>query len=227
MLLLSDKRLLLIVTGMLVQIGAFSGPTDAQETTQCFSLEFFYDSSVDDSAELRSALSEFAEERTGLILHLRDLNQDEQLKLRIDDISRHFGMQEIKLPAIYGLKYVVDGLQTREQLERRLDEVLTMTAYVRNGCPHCRDAKAFLGKYAVRYPALEIVFKEVITSQENQQEMQSVVRRYRQQAVSLPVLHYCNSLTIGFDREETTGKRVLQTLDYWSRACTPKKKTDP
>lgn len=196
----------------------------AQETTQCFSIEFFYDSSVDEVEEIRAALAKFAEDRTGLLVRLRDTQSDEAVEKRLDQIAQHFRLKEVQLPAVYGMNHVVAGIESEEQLERRLSEILRLTAYVRNGCPHCRAAKEFLGKYGQRYPALEIVYKEVITDAAANREMQQVVSRYRRSAASLPVIHYCNDLTIGFDRESTTGRTVMQKLDYWSRACEAQKK---
>ena len=214
-------RVNLIATAFLCFVGTATQAVRGQENTQCFSIEFFYDSSVDDALELREKLENYADARSGLILHFRDQNEDESVKKRIDEIAKHFRLAEVKLPAMYGLKHIIADLKSPEQLESRLDEILTMTAYVRNGCPHCAATKAFLGKYGSRYPGLKIVYKEVITNQSYNREMQSVVRRYRQSAASLPVIHYCNGVTIGFDRESTTGRRILQTLDYWSRACKP------
>ncbi len=219
-----------IVMAALLAMGVFAvncSPVEAQtqSTTQCFSIEFFYDSGVNDAAELRAALEQFADDRGGLILHMRDVGSDESVQQRINLIANHFKMSEIKLPALYGLKYVVADIKSEDQMRSRLREILRMTAYVRNGCPHCRDTKAFLAKYGSRYPALEIVYKEVITSAAANREMQDVVRRYRRSAASLPVLHYCNGLTIGFDRESTTGRKILQDLDYWSRACKSQKKS--
>ncbi len=215
----------LIVTGFaLIALGTGDTTVQAQQNTQCFSIEFFYDSNVNDAAELRSGLESFAKERSGLVVHVRDVNDDEASQKRVNVIAKHFRISSMKLPAIYGLKNVIADIKTEEQLRKRLKEILLLTAYVRNGCPHCRDTKAFLAKYRSRYPALEIKYREVITDASANREMQAVVRRYQRSAASLPVIHYCNGLTIGFDREATTGKRILQTLDYWSNACQSEKK---
>lgn len=196
----------------------------AQSQVQCFSLEFFYDSGVNDAAELRADLEAYAESRGGLKLHFRDVKDSDEEQKRVAEIAKYFGLKELKLPAIYGLKNVLADLQNKEQQREKLDEILTLTAYVRDGCPHCRAVKEFLTKYESRYPALKIVYKEVIKNANYNDEMNRVVQRYRQRAASLPVVHYCNGLTIGFDRESTTGQRIMQTLDYWCTTCDVKKK---
>jgi glutaredoxin len=205
-------------------LGTTASPLRAQSTQQCFTLEFYYDSGADDAAGLRAALEDLAEKRPGLKVSFGDLHDDPRAKERVAQIAKYFRVAEVKLPAIYGLNYVVADLQSEEQLRSRCSEILTLTAYVREGCPHCRDAKAFLAKYAARYPALEIVYRDAVGDARARQEVQNVASRYRQSAASLPVMHFCNGLSVGFDREATTGKRILQTLDFWSQGCTVEKK---
>ena len=189
------------------------------QQVRCFSLEFFYDSGVDDAVELQLALVEFAAKRTGLRLHFRDVRESEEMRKRVDEIAKYFRLPEVKLPAIYGLKNVLMDLTTREQIQTRLEQILTLTAYVQNGCPHCRAARVFFSKHGSRYPALKIIYREVVTDRTARDDMDELTRRYRRTAASLPVVHYCNGLTIGFDRESTTGRRIMQTLDFWSKAC--------
>ena len=196
----------------------------AQQRVQCFSLEFFYDSAVDGAAEIRTDLHKFAADRTGLKLTFSDVKGNPDIRKRIDTIAKYFQLSKIKLPAIYGLKNVLADLQTKQQMRTRLGEILTLTAFVRDGCPHCRAAKSFLANYGRRYPALRTVYREVTTDTNAQSAMDTLTRRYQQQAASLPVIHYCNGLTIGFDRDATTGRRILKTLDYWSLACSVEKK---
>lgn len=216
------RRLLPVVVASLACV---HGPRlSAQERVQCFSLEFFYDSSVSDAADLRADLENFAEKRTGLSLSFYDVKEDAAAKKKLESIAKFFGLSEVKLPAIYGLKNILADVENEKQMRSRLEQILTLTAYVRDGCPHCRAAKQFLHKYGGRYPALKIVYKEVIKNPAYHDEMEKVTERYRERLVSLPVIHYCNGLTIGFDRETTTGRRILQTLDYWSHACTVEKK---
>lgn len=186
---------------------------------QCFKIEYFFDSSDSDSASQKAEIENYAEQRPGLKLYFRDIREDEKYQTRLKELEDYFGLKERSLPAVYGLKYLATGIDTKEKMKRRLDEILTLTAYIRNDCPHCRDAKVFLTKYGSRYPALKIVYKEVIRNPAYNNEMREVARRYRQGAASLPVIHYCNGVSVGFGTESTTGRKILQTLDYWSESC--------
>ncbi|WP_197532121.1 glutaredoxin family protein [Symmachiella macrocystis] len=210
---------LIAVAATVLCAGSSDLPAQPARQLQCFPLDFFYDSGVDEAAELRAALEEFAAKRMGLRIYFRDLHENEKTQEKAAKIAKYFGVAEMKLPAIYGLNNLLAELSSKEQQQNRLERVLTLTAYVRSGCPHCMAAKEFLGKYGSRYPALKIVYREVVSDQTARDEMDSVIRRYKQQAASLPVVHYCNKLTIGFDRDETTGRQILKTLDYWSKAC--------
>ena len=112
---------------------AASDVLPSAQHVQCFTLEFFYDSGVNDAAELQAALKEFAANRTGITLHFRDVHESEEARKRIDTIAKYFRLPEVKLPAIYGLNNLLSELTTKEQLQSRLNQILTLTAYVRNG----------------------------------------------------------------------------------------------
>lgn len=189
------------------------------QQVRCFPLDFFYDSGVDDAAELRAALEEFATKRTGLRIYFRDLHENKKTQEKAEKIAKYFGIAEMKLPAIYGLNNLLANLSTKEQQQKRLERVLTLTAYVRSGCPHCGAAKEFLNKSGSHYPALKIVYQDVVADSKAHDELDAVIRRYKQQAASLPVLHFCNELTVGFDHDTTTGRQILQKLDLWSKSC--------
>ena len=205
-------------------LGAAATAPGQERQVQCFMLEFFYDSSDEASAKLKQAFLDYGEKRPGLKLHFRDVHENETGQKRLKEISDYFRAENVSLPAVYGLKNFASGIDSPKKLYDQLNKMLTMTAFVRNGCPHCRDAKAFLNKYADRYPALQIVYREVTTDPNASNDMKAIVRRYQQGAASLPVIHFCNGLSIGFNTESTTGRKILQTLDYWSEGCTIQKK---
>jgi len=194
------------------------------EKVQLFMLEMFYDSTSENSESMRAAFEKYGEDHPGVKLYFRDVHENEEGQKRLDEMQSYFKLKEVTLPALYGLKYFADNIDSVEKLNAKLDEMLTLTAYVRNGCPHCKAAKEFLTKYGSRYPALKIVYREVTTDKTASQEMRDVARRYSQRAASLPLLHYCNGVSIGYSTERTTGVKILKTLDYWSEGGVIEKK---
>lgn len=189
------------------------------EKVQCFQLELFFDSSDENSSDMKAAFEKYGDDHPGVNLYFRDVHENEKSQTRLKEMQDYFNLKEVTLPAVYGLKYFSDNIDSAEKLNSKLDEMLTLTAYVRNGCPHCKAAKTFLTKYGSRYPALKIVYREVTTDKTASQEMRDVARRYRQRAASLPLIHYCNGVNVGFSTERTTGVKILKTLDYWSEGC--------
>lgn len=215
------KRHLPVLATLIFGSIGLAGGADAAD--RCFFIEFMYDSAVDDAAELREALDEYAAQRGGVKVIVRDV-QEESHHERAEAIRKYFRLDALAYPAVYGANHVASGLETEQQLRDKLDGFLTMTAFVRNGCPHCRDTKAFLAKYQSNYPALRVVYREVTTDRTARSDMQAVVRRYKQSATSLPVLHFCNQVTVGFDSESRMGRRILQKLEAWVLTCPEQKK---
>ncbi|MDB4786911.1 hypothetical protein OAK91_04315 [Planctomycetaceae bacterium] len=194
------------------------------EKVQLFLLEMFYDSTAENSNELKEAFEKYGADHPGLKLYFRDVHENEKGQQRLQEMQDYFNIKDAKLPALYGLKYFAEAIDSTEKMNAKLDEMLTLTAYIRNGCPHCKAAKTFLTKYGGRYPALNVVYREVTTDKAASQEMRDVARRYRQRAASLPLLHYCNGVSIGYSTERTTGVKILKTLDYWSEGGVVEKK---
>ncbi|WP_197534735.1 glutaredoxin domain-containing protein [Symmachiella dynata] len=182
---------------------------------------------MDEAAELRAALEEFATKRAGLRIYFRDLHNSKKTQEKAAKIAKYFGVAEMKLPAIYGLNNLLTDLSIKAQQQKRLERILTLTVYVRSGCPHCAAAKEFLGKYGSRYPALKIVHQDVVADSKAREELDALIRRHKPQAASLPVVHYCNELSVGFDHDTTTGRQILQKLDLWSKPCPAVKKNPP
>lgn len=195
-----------------------------QRKVQCFMLELFYDSTDDSSQAIKEAFTNYGEDHVGVKLYFRDVNDNEKGQKRLKDLQDYFKIKDLKLPAVYGLKTFESGLDSEQELKQKIDRMLTLTAFVRNGCPHCRAAKAFFRKYGSRYPGLKIVYREVTTDRTANSDMNKVLNRYRRGARSLPVIHYCNDVTIGYSTDRTTGARILKKLDYWSEGCTLEKK---
>jgi glutaredoxin len=195
-----------------------------EQKVQCFMLELFYDSTDESSLAIKEAFANYGESHVGVKLYFRDVHENEKGQKRLNELQDYFNLKEAKLPAVYGLKTFETGIDSEQKLNDKVNRMLTLTAFVRNGCPHCRAAKAFFRKYGSRYPGLKIVYREVTTDRTANTDMRNVVARYRRSASSLPVIHYCNGLTIGYSTDRTTGARILKTLDYWSEGCVLEKK---
>lgn len=196
----------------------FAFPAQSQER-RCFTAEVFVSDTASEEhcVEAVERIESYAE-GGGLRVYRQDVTSDEKAAERFERVRKHFRLNESSVPLVYvaGQAFVAPR---GDQFDRKLRDALTMTVFVRNGCPRCARAKAFLPSVQRRYPALRLVYREITTDRSAPSDLEKLSRRYGQRAVSVPVFHFCQQMVVGFDREETSGRSLLQKLDYWTHSC--------
>jgi glutaredoxin len=88
----------------------------------------------------------------------------------------------------------------------------TLEVFVREGCPHCADAKAFLAGLAPGRPALRIVYRRV---DEDTAARDDLIRLSRQAGIwppGVPTFTFDGRVLVGFDKEHG-GAAVRALLD--------------
>jgi len=70
--------------------------------------------------------------------------------------------------------------------------------YVREGCPHCADAKEFLNNLAQRYPDLTISLYEVGSDEQALHQLLALSRQYGIEPPGVPSFHICDGFYAGF-----------------------------
>ena len=93
-------------------------------------------------------------------------------------------------------------------LSRRVLEV-----FVRDGCPHCADAKIFLAQLARDRPDVQIVYRPV---DQDERALEDLVQRSRDAGMwppGVPTFVANGRLLVGFDDAERSGPAVLALLD--------------
>jgi glutaredoxin len=83
----------------------------------------------------------------------------------------------------------------------------TLTVYVREGCPHCRDAKAWLGTLQARLPQLGVVYRD-ITDAAARAEFETLSRNRHVQRPGVPTFVICEEVLVGYDSERSTGALI-------------------
>lgn len=207
---------LFVIGLLLVGMGR---PAVAQEQ-RCFTAEVFVSDAVSNERcdEAVSWIENYAT-KGGLRVYRQDATSDEKAAERFERVRKHFRLSETSVPLVYVAGQAFVAPTTSDQFERRFRDALTMTVFVRNGCPRCARAKSFLPSVQRRYPALRLVYREITTDRYASSDLEKLSRTYGQRAVSVPVFHFCQQMVVGFDREETSGKSLLQKLDYWTHRC--------
>lgn len=156
-------------------------------------------------------------DRDGVNLAVYDLSTEDGGRKRYEAICSYYKLDpDDSAPLLYGCQTTIRRPDTEKKLRDDLDKMLRMTVFVRSGCPHCARAKQYLETLKRKYPGFEIVYRDIISDRRASSDMQEVVRRYHQSAVSVPVFHFCNQVIVGFDRDSTTGRRLESALDRWT-----------
>lgn len=84
-------------------------------------------------------------------------------------------------------------------------------AFVREGCPHCAQAEAFLAQLQQEQPALSIVIRDVQKEPQAMQRLQQIVREHGGTA-RVPALFVGGQLIVGYSDEVRTDKLVRAAL---------------
>jgi glutaredoxin len=88
----------------------------------------------------------------------------------------------------------------------------TLEVFVRAGCPHCADAKAFLATFARERPDLRIVYREVDRDPAARDELIRIYQEAGTWPPGVPTFVIDDRILVGFDRAETTGRELRALL---------------
>lgn len=71
--------------------------------------------------------------------------------------------------------------------------------YVRQGCPHCAEAKRFLRQLRMELPELEVVEHDVVQDPTARQAFRALNLRHGVERPGVPSMMICGQFTVGFD----------------------------
>ena len=95
----------------------------------------------------------------------------------------------------------------------------TLEVYVRDGCPHCADAKAFLPVFASTRPGLKIELRQVDRDPAAREDLINLSRDAGIWPPSVPTFVYGDRILVGFGDVQNTGPRLAALVDQ--RTQTP------
>lgn len=96
---------------------------------------------------------------------------------------------------------------------------LEIEAFVREGCPHCAAAKAFLADLAVERPDLRISLVDIRRDPDALARLNELARQAGVAPAGVPTIRIGADLVIGFDTPATTGEQVRALLDRVTAAA--------
>jgi hypothetical protein len=88
-----------------------------------------------------------------------------------------------------------------------------LEVFVREGCPHCAAAKAFLPTFARERPHLQIVLRQI---DQDENARLDLVRHFQHAGIwppGVPAFVYNQQMLVGFDSAETTGAELAAMVD--------------
>jgi glutaredoxin len=92
--------------------------------------------------------------------------------------------------------------------------------FVREGCPHCRDARPFLERLQREHPRLEIVYRDVEKDPAALPRLREIAAQQGVHALGVPAFYLNGELIVGFRSAETTGVSIRKALERKSEELT-------
>jgi glutaredoxin len=89
----------------------------------------------------------------------------------------------------------------------------TLQVFVREGCPHCADAKVFLDDLARRRPGLRVELRDVERDPRALAELETVSRAVGVWPPGVPTFVIGGRVLVGFDDADHAGREIVALLD--------------
>lgn len=215
------------VTAVLIGAMAFAqdGRSDSQnsqtaEPQRLVTIEIFVRADSERGLEAIKALKEFEKQRRGIRIEVQDVVNDPSANERFWKLARSHRIEKPVVPAFHTLNRFLVGFRDGKTARDKVEEFLTLDAFVREGCPHCRDAKAFLAGLQQRWPGIRVRLSDVVQDSAARQRMHDLGKQNGAAVVSLPCIYFCGRFLVGYQDDQTTGRQIEQLLN---EATPPKK----
>ena len=189
---------------------------------RCIVVEAFASERDDAGDAAIRGVEEFAAGRRGVVVVRRFLDASERDRADLARLATRRGFDPARLPVFTACGAAIAGVRDPEAAVARLRSALQVEVFVREGCGRCTRAKAWLAGVRDRYQGLEIALCDLTHDAGARSLLAELVRVHKVAAASVPVFHLGGRLEVGFDRAETTGKRLEAILEGWTCPCPAK-----
>lgn len=90
---------------------------------------------------------------------------------------------------------------------------VTLEVFVREGCPHCAEAKKYLPEFAKARPSLRIVYRAVDSDEQARQDLARHSRSAGVWPPGVPTFVYGDRVLVGFESAERTGPALVALVE--------------
>lgn len=214
----SNHPLAIVWAGVLA-IVAVEVAAAREAPRRCIVVDVYLHGDVAEERRAIDAVGEFAASRQGVVVHEHDLDVDAAAREKLAAAAAKLTFDPAATPVIMGCNRVIGGVRDGAVLAARLRDMCAITIYTRPGCPRCAAAKAWLPGMAARHPGFTVTSVDLVSDAAGRAALAELVKRHGVGGASIPVLHACNSVVVGFDQPATTGARIEKLLERWTTAC--------
>lgn len=202
-----------------ITFSAVCGGGEMVPPRRCVTIDVF---AVQQDESMKVALDgvrAFATAHDGVVVVHRAPDVSDADREQLRRIAARSGFDPAHLPVVSVCDVAIVRPPDVRTTIARLKEALAVTVFTREGCPRCIRAKAWLAGLVDRYPAFAISTADIGQDGGARKLLADLVRRQPVAAASVPVLSFGGRLEVGFDRAETTGRRLEAILEGWTAPC--------
>lgn len=198
-----------------------TGPAHSAPRTEsvCFPIEVFTRDNCRQCEQAQKFLDELSRRRPNVRVTYHDVVQDSAALKRLHALSRQFGIQTVGVPGILVCNQFSVGYRDDQTTGRRLEELLTIEIFAREGCPHCAKAKEFFADLERRYPGLPVRIHDVFKETGARNRMQELADRHRVQVPNLPMISIYGRAIVGFNDAKSTGREIEDLVKSATTRC--------
>ena len=179
----------------------------------CVRIEAFVRGDSEQSRKAMKFLNALKSRWPGLAVEISDVQKDKAALLRAHQLLKEYQIKTPGVPIIHAARQLLVGYRDEASTGRQIEDMLTIHAYTREGCPHCAKAKLFLAKMKQKYPGFRMQIHEITREPGRPRtNFKTLIRRHNMLATSVPVLSFCGEILVGYDSDETTGVRIENLL---------------
>lgn len=201
---------------------AATAAAGADQASRCVVVDAFASEADDAGDAAIRGVEEFAAGRPGIVVVRRFLDASDRDRADLARLARRHGFDPARPPIFAACGVAIAGVREPAAVVARLRSAVQVEVFVREGCGRCTRAKAWLAGVRERYPGLDISLYDLTHDAHARALLAELVRVHHVAAASVPVFHLGGRLEVGFDRAETTGRRLEAILDGWTCPCPAK-----
>jgi glutaredoxin len=198
-----------------------SGPpmAAAEHRSRCIVVDLYLRGGDAEERKAADALVDFAAKRPGIVIHEHVVDDGGPGAARLAALAERLKFDAAATPVVHACNAIVKGVKDGDTLVKRLRELCSLTVFTRPGCPRCAAAKEWMPGAAARHPGFDVAYVDLVQDAGGRAVLAEIVKRHGVGGASVPVIHACNSVVVGFDRAETTGARIEKLLAKWTADC--------